>query len=261
MSRMNLIERMAHCYARGEQMPIKGHAKIILADPITGKPKEIVESDNMVTNAVASVLANNYCGTTDFSRIMPLRKLFGGVLLFQNALTENADLYNIPSDLVSPQIAHAGDLPNDTASVLRGSPVPSDFEITDTSIKQVWFWPTTAGNGTINSVCLCPSTMGNMGTKPFNAEFSPLSQLGMDTDIPNNSAVSKEDFYKYPISISQDGLKGKCIWISGTTFTETTVRHDFIKFGIMRDPNTWTKESERTATIRTFNLAKSSVHI
>lgn len=259
MSKLTLMEKVFSCAQRGEILPIKGHTKIILADPLTGKPKEIVESDNMVTNAVASVLANNYCGTTDFSRTMPLRKLFAGVMLFQNEMAESADGYNVPSDLINPMIAHAGDLANDTESFLRGSPVPSDYEITDTSIKQVFFWPTTHGNGTIRCCCCVPATFGNMGAKPFNDQFSPLSQLGMDTSIPNNMSVSKEDFYKYPISISADGLTGKCLWISGTTFTETTVRHDFTKFGIMRGINDWTKESERTATIRTFNINKTSV--
>ena len=259
MSKLTLMEKVFSCAQRGEILPIKGHTKIVLADPLTGKPKEIVESDNMVTNAVASVLANNFCGITDFSRIMPLRKLFAGVMLFQNEMTESADGYNVPSDLVNPMIAHAGDLANDTESFLRGSPVPSDYEITDTSIKQVFFWPTTHGNGTIRCCCCVPATFGNMGAKPFNDEFSPLSQLAMDNSLPNVPDVSKTYFYKYPISISADGLTGKCLWISGTTFSESTVRHDFTKFGIMRGINDWTLESERTATIRTFNLAKSSV--
>lgn len=261
MNKLSLVEKMISCYQRGETMPIKGHAKIVLADPITGKPKEIIESDNIVTNAVASILANNYEGTSDFqnSRLSPLRNLFGGVLLFQNPLTENADNYNVPSELVSPLIAHAGDVPNNTESLLRGSPVPADFEITDTSIKQVWFWPTTHGNGNINCVCLCPNTFGNMGTKPFNAEFSPISGFGITKSVPNSSTVSKEAFYKYPISISSDGQYGYCLWISGTTFTESKVRHDYTKFGIMRTQNDWQLAQERTATIRTFNLLKSSV--
>ena len=259
MSKLTLAEKVLICAQRGEPLPLKGHTKIVLADPITGKPKEVVESDNMITNAVASILANNYEGTSDFSLLMPLRNLFGGVLLFQNALTENANNFNIPSELVSPQIAHAGDLANDTESLLRGSPVPADFEYTDTSIKQVWFWPTTHGNGTIKTVCLCPNTMGNMGTKPFNAQFSPISGFGIWKQVPNDDAASKEAFYKYPIRISDDGQYGYCLWISGTTFYESKVRHDYTKFGIMRSNNDWQLAQERTATIRTFNLLKTSV--
>ena len=259
MSKLTLAEKVLICAQRGEPLPLKGHTKIVLADPITGKPKEVVESDNMITNAVASILANNYEGTSDFSLLMPLRNLFGGVLLFQNALAENANNYNIPSELVSPQIAHAGDLANDTESLLRGSPVPADFEYTDTSIKQVWFWPTTHGNGTIKTVCLCPNTMGNMGTKPFNDQFSPYSGFGIWKQVPSDDVASKEAFYKYPIRISDDGQYGYCLWISGTTFYESKVRHDYTKFGIMRTQNDWQLAQERTATIRTFNLAKTSV--
>lgn len=259
MSKLTLAEKVLICAQRGEPLPLNGHTMIVLADPITGKPKEVVESDNMITNAVASILANNYEGASDFSLLMPLRKLFGGVLLFQNALTENANNYNIPSEIVSPQIAHAGDLANDTESLLRGSPVPADFEYTDTSIKQVWFWPTTHGNGTIKTVCLCPNTMGNMGTKPFNDQFSPYSGFGIWKQVPSDDVASKEAFYKYPIRISDDGQYGFSLWISGTTFYESKVRHDYTKFGIMRTQNDWQLEQERTATIRTFNLLKSSV--
>ena len=254
MSKMNLFERMAQCYARGEQMPIKGHAKIILADPITGKPKEIVESDNMVTNAVADILSKNWSRIANFgsSNISPLRKLFSGVMCFQNEITENANNYNPPADNVNPMIAHAGDAPNDTASVLRGSPVPSDFEITDTSIKQVWFWPTTAGNGTIRNVSLCAgSHMGNMGLKPFNDEFSPLSAIGEEKIFDNtwNETISKQ----FPFTINANGKESCSIWIDGSTFKENKVRHDYLAFGIMRGVRDWQDISTRSATIRSGN--------
>ena len=250
MSKMNLYERIASCYAKGEEMPIKGHAKIILTDARDGTQK-VVESDNMVTNAVASLFSKNWSRLANFasSNINPINKLFSGVMCFQNEITENADNYNPPADDVNPMIAHAGDAPNDTASTLRGSPVPADFEITDTSIKQVWFWPTTAGNGTIRNVSLCAgSVMGNMGLKPFNDQFNPLSAFGNDVSTNNqwNLEISKQ----YPFNISDDGQTSWSVWIDGTTFTEYTSRHDYFKYGIMRGSSDWQDVANRSATIR-----------
>ena len=250
MSKLNLMDKIASCYAKAEEMPIKGHAKIILTDARDGTQK-IIESDNMVTNAVASLYSKNWSRLADFSssNIQPIRNLFSGVMCFQNEITENADNFDPPADDINPMIAHAGDAPNDTASTLRGSPVPADFEITDTSIKQVWFWPTTAGNGTIRNVSLCPgSVMGNMGLKPFNDEFNPLSTFGNDS-VSNNS-WNEEISKQYPFNISDDGQTSWSVWLDDTTFKEYTMRHDYFKFGIMRGTRDWQDVANRSATVR-----------
>lgn len=262
---ITLKDKIAYAVAHGEPLPLKGHTKLILEDVRDGSQK-VVESDNMITNAISSILANNWEGSADFSSLQPLRSLFGGVLLFQDEIEEDEDNYMPPNDLVNPLVAHAGDIANNTGSSLRGSPVTSDIEITDTSIKNVWLWDNSSGNGTIQTVCLCPDTLGNMGLKPYDEDasaisFNPLSNMtptwskGSDLFRP----VTKEAYYQYPISVDEDGKTGKALWISGTTFTETTVRHDWLSFGIMRDRKVWQKVSERTATIRTFDLNKSSV--
>ena len=75
MSNISIVERMVAAYAKGEPMPLKGHAKVILADGLTGKVQEVVESDNMVTNAVADILSKNWGGTAQFHTILPLRNL------------------------------------------------------------------------------------------------------------------------------------------------------------------------------------------
>lgn len=259
MGKITLHDRILMAKAHGEPLPLKGHTKLILEDIRDGSQK-VVESDNMITNAVSSILANNWEANTNFNSIMPLKKMFGGVMLFQDEIEEDEDNIMPPNDLVNPLVAHAGDLANDTGSLLRGSPVTSDFEITDTSIKSVWLWDNTQGNGTIQTVCLCSGKMGNMGLKPFNDEFCPIEGMAHYFNATGILyTADKESFYKYPISISEDGKTGKAIWISGTTFTETTVRHDWLAHGIMRTKTDWQKVSERTATIRTFNLAKSSV--
>ena len=127
MAKLTLVEKMLQAYTRGEPMPLKGHARIVLTDARDGTVKKVVESDNMVTNAVASILANNWNLKMNASAIQPLRKMFGGVLLFGENITESADNYNYPNQTLNPLYAHAGNEANDTVSTKRGSPVPADF--------------------------------------------------------------------------------------------------------------------------------------
>lgn len=250
---MNLFEKIAYAYQHNEPVPLKGHMRFILEDVRDGT-QQVEEVDNIITNALGSILNHNYNGNARFDSLMPMRKLLGGVFLFENQQTVNADNFNPPSELVNPLIAHAGDAANNTGSTLRGSPVVNDFVITDTSIKQVWLWDNTQGNGQygtghIESVSLVPALLGNMGLKPFNAEFNPLSTFG-GTSVVNN--VFNEDTAKqFPFNISDNGKTSVSLWLDGATFKEYNMRHDFFAFGIMRDANTWQTVNTRTATVRT----------
>ena len=242
---------------RGASVPLKGHMKVTFADALTGKPKEIIEKDNLITNAVADILGNNMCGLAQFNSIFPLRKLYAGVLVFQNSITENADNYAPVNDIQNPQIAHAGDEMNNTASLLRGNPIFSDYVETDTSIKQVWSWDATHGNGTWGCVCLCGGTLGNMGLKPFDDAYNPMSVIGERRSNTARVNFNEETAKKYPWSMDSAGKTGKSIWIEGTTFKEYTMRHDFLLHGIMRDADSWQVASTRTATIRSFTADKT----
>lgn len=247
---MKLIEKIKSANQNNEIVPLKGHIKLILEDVRDGTQK-VEEVDNLMTNAVASIFERNYCGLADFNQLLPLRSLYGGVCCFQNVQTENADNYYPPNDLVNPLIAHAGDIANNTGSLLRGSPVSNDFIITDTSIKQVWLWDNTQGNGHIESVSLVPAKLGNMGLKPYDTEFNPLSTFGNDQLSTNITAWSVDIAKQYPFSISNDGKTSRTVWLDNDTFTEYTVRHDYSAFGIMRGSRDWQDIQNRTATVRT----------
>lgn len=248
--KLSVVEKMVECYQRGEAMPLKGHARIEFADAITGKLKDVVEEDNLITNAVAQILAKNWSALANFNSLLPLKSMYSGALIFQNAMTESADNINPPNDLVNPMVAHAGDAMNDTQSMLRGNPIFSDFIEQDTSIKQVWGWDASHGNGTWGCICLCAgSRLGNMGLKPFDATINPLSTFGNDST--NNASWNLDISKQYPMSISSDGQTAKTIWIEDATFTEYTVRHDYFKHGIMRGSRDWQDVSNRSATIRT----------
>lgn len=258
---MNLIEKMVRAHQNNEPMPLKGHTKITLTDVKTGKAK-VIEKDNMVTKAVASILAHNYSGLTDFSRILPLRQLYSGCLLFQNEIIQNADNFNIPNEIDNPMIANAGDTAAATQSSTRGNPNATESEMTDTSLKQVWDWPTSAGNGTIRTVCLCPgSTLGNMGTKPIDNTINCWAPIAVNNNIGNIGmrTMTRELAKAYPISMDEDGQTGRAIWWTGTTFEEIVIRKDLSAFGIIRGIHEFAEVSSRTATVRSFTDNKANL--
>ena len=256
--KMKLTDAIRAQHLRGDSVGLKGHYKVTFSDALTGKAKEIIEKDNLITSAVAEIIAKNICGIGDMSTLFPLRNLYAGVMVFQNTLTESASNFLPPNDIANPLVAHAGDAMNDTQSLLRGNPDFSSFDIQDTYIKQVWTFSATKGNGTWGSLALCSGRMGNMGLKPFNDEFSPLSVIGeKKTTIGTWGTFNEETMKKYPWTVSADGQTCKSIWIEGTTFKEHTMRHDFLKHGIMRDADTWQLVNTRTATIRSFTANKS----
>lgn len=242
---------------RGDSLGLKGHYKVTFSDALTGKAKEVIEKDNLITSAVGEIIAKNICGIGNMSSLFPLRNLYAGVMVFQNALTESASNFLPPNDISNPLVAHAGNAMNDTQSLLRGNPDFSSFDIQDTYIKQVWSFSATKGNGTWGALALCSGLMGNMGLKPFNDEFTPLAVIGTGKANAERASFNEETAKKYPWSIDTDGQTCKSIWIEGTTFKEHTMRHDFLKHGIMRDADTWQLVSTRTATIRSFTANKS----
>lgn len=254
MTKLTLFDKIIACEKNGEHMPLKGHAKVILTDVRDGT-KKIVESDNIITNAVASIFSKSWSGLSRFEQLLPLKNLYGGVMCFQNPLVENANSFNPPSEEVSPMIAHCGNIANNTASTLRGSRVPADEEVTNTSIKMAFFWPATSGNGTISSVCLCPNTMGNMGLKPFDTQYSPLSVFGNDST--SNDSWNETVAMQYPFSIDDNGKYAMTVSLTsdGTTdyFVEKKIRHDYFSFGIMRGTRDWQLADTRKATVRGGN--------
>ena len=250
---MNLVEKIKYAYMHCEEMPLKGHVRIVLEDVRDGTQK-IEEGDNLITNAISSILNNNWGGLANMNALLPLKNLYGGVIMFQNAFSNpTANDFNPPSELVNPSIAHAGDEapPTGWTEKKRGTPVASEFVETDTSIKQTWLWDNTQGNGTINTVCLCPKALGNLGLTPSN-EGQYISRYSIGSAVPSTygSSYSRNLCIQNPFSISADGKTGKAIYYSGTEFEEITVRHDWIAFGVMRGSNDWQEVSHRTATVR-----------
>ena len=161
---------------------LKGHVKVTLHNLRTGK-NEIVEGDNIVTNALRDLFALNYLGGIDYSKLLPLYQTwFGGILCYDTAHTIDADNY-------FPQAghgltAHAGDEAPSTAAIInedlsRGSPLHVDTA-TDGQVTMTWEWGSEQGNGYVRSVSLTHKDTGNAGlgntSSAFQA-FEPLEQI------------------------------------------------------------------------------------
>lgn len=252
MNKLSLKEKIQDAKMHNETVPLKGHVKLILEDVRDGSQK-VEEGHNLITNAVASVLEDNWCGLANFASILPLKNQYGGCMLFQNSITPTAGNYNPPSELTNPLVAHAGNIApeSDWTGKKRGTPVPSEYLEDDTSIKQVWLWDNTQGNAPqISTVCLCPQNLGNYGLTPTQ-ERQYTSRYTIQSTLPRITSYSRNLCMQNPFSIDDDGKTGKAIYLSGTTFEEITVRHDWLAFGIMRNATTWQEVSSRTATVRT----------
>ncbi len=171
---------------------LKGKVKITLHNPTTGK-SEIIEGENIVTNAVRDMYLNNVMGGIDYSKTMPLwSNWFGGVLCFENAFTvdqqtgePDPDDYFIQGEGVNSCVGHAGGtvIPTDhDDDLLRGSPTSSAFQYSEDSVKQVWEWLPSHGNSnkTISALALTHKDTGDAGVgTPYYAfqNFSPFALI------------------------------------------------------------------------------------
>lgn len=145
-------------------MALKGSAKIELtgADGI----KKVVEHGNMITDAVKDLL---YAPRGEMSNIMRISdnnasyisQMFGGILLFEDTLNNDAADYYIPNLKIT---GYASQDAYNGLDIARGSFNQSESGLqTDGSYKLVWDFSTSQANGVIKSLGLCPNIMGQIG--------------------------------------------------------------------------------------------------
>lgn len=144
---------------------IKGKTEIVLTDVHTGRSQKILEH-NMMTNALNEIFKQE--GYMKDASIMydstfqpPYQTVLGGILLFDKAIPENASTYFAPAGTNLTACGVYG-VKNSTADTLRGD-FNSDESVVDTnarSVKYVYDFATSKGNGTIASVCLTSACGG-----------------------------------------------------------------------------------------------------
>lgn len=173
---------------------LKGKVKITLHNCRTGK-NEVVEGENIITNAVADIFANNYLGGIDYSKLMPLwSKWYGGILVYKEPHSDTTDPtdYFIKGDGVNEVIAHAGDTAPSSAAIIaedlkRGSPL--SVTRTENSVTQTWEWGSSQGNGQISALSLCHKDVGNAGTGSPSSAFRAFQPFALiqGSQLPNSN--------------------------------------------------------------------------
>lgn len=261
---MNLFDKIMQATARGEKLPIEGRTKIILTDVETGE-QEIIEKKNMVTNAVADIFAKNILGITQFTEangMLPMWKLFGGVMCFENSLTADADNIWPENETENPMVANAGQTPTAQTTGTRGN--PQTPEVDENKIKLIWNWPTTSGNGTISAVALTSSIGGDCSLKPDgtspmwktitpemrNVNVFALSSVGDERDYNRNFAIAA------PIEINEDG-NGVSLYLNGDQLEEVITSHSFNSAKLLESNIAWPADKYRELSTRTATLSRS----
>lgn len=187
---------------------LKGHVKVTLRN-VHNHKTEVIEGDNIVTNAVADILGANYLGAVDYSKIFGTeglwKKWYGGVLCYASAhptiTVDNEEVldptnYYPQADNVNHLTAHAGQNSIDPLhddDLRRGNPTTAAFIKSESSIKQVWEWGTTHGNGTISALSLTHSDVGDAGLGSTHYAFQQFTPF----DTIDNLGENAHDKYDY----------------------------------------------------------------
>lgn len=255
---------------------LHGHTKIILTDVKTGE-QEIHEKDNLVTDAVATIFAKNLWGTKNYEELLPLTDMFGGVLCFEDELTESATNIWLPSESENKVIAHCGQTAHSSASTTRGNyngtlskPIPEADDI-KTGFRFVYDFPTNVGNGQISSLALTHKWLGDIGTRPVEAVDGETLLI----DNTNKTKVYEEDG-EYPsfddalfcaLDIDDTNGTGTHVYLSDTNgntslIVKELVNGGIIKRGINQKLGYFDVESTHTITLtRAFRARNSAVCI
>ena len=170
---------------RSDFPKLKGHLKIELKDS-KGRAVKTIEGDNMITDALKDIFASNYCGALDYRKMLPLySKMLGGILCFgTNTLDVTSEGaakdYFIPDNSTHPVIAHAGQTESSygqTDDTKRGSPLDTSMIVQDGSVTLAWEWGSAAGIGTIVSLGLTHSDVGDAGTGSTSQAFANMKPV------------------------------------------------------------------------------------
>ena len=151
-------------------MALKGTTRIELTNVKTGQ-KEVIEKDNLVTNAAMLAMTQNplgvlYQNTNGWfiKNMLPLcPNAFGGILCFEKAIEESAD--NIYPPAGNHMVACSSNDVNPGESTIRGSMNQTESGPLEdwTGYRFVFDFGTSQGNGTISAVCLTSKFGGIAG--------------------------------------------------------------------------------------------------
>lgn len=244
---------------------IKGKAKVILTNEKTGRVEQI-EHDNLLTDAVKNIFRYNFNMGANMPNLLPMDKLFGGVLLFRDQVANpTADMVYPWGENINPMVACAGDEGHNTRNPYRGNPnaIASTISPDGRTRVKVWEWNTSQGNGTIGSLSLTSGVCGNMGLKPYDYEYDWVNFQSNNADkgfqwqsdtVPSNNMdewtreecdqrpqIVEYGNGEYGLNVGYDPEAGE--------FYERKVEHPFLKVGFEAGATDWILRAERKCSI------------
>ena len=217
----------------------KGHTKITLTNVETGE-EQIIEKDNMVTNAVRDFLNQDAFGLFDLNNdhLTPLRNMFGGVMCFENPIEENANNYAVPSESANPLTAHAGQTGHNSPSTKRGNPNGDLSGETNggKGYKFVWDFAVNQGVGQISTVCLTHQLAGDNGTLPypeFDQNLTPRIDFSTTTWAKAVQHGTRDVAIQKPCIYDPETRQGISLFFSATNKVDVIrVQGDSYKLGL-----------------------------
>lgn len=177
---------------------LKGHTKIELKNEKTGEI-QVVEKNNMVTNAVQRLFSDTFStltpyNTNSLNNILPIcPNAIGSILLFEKQLDNDKDNIIIPMD--NTCIGYASNDINTTQDTKRGSMNQTESGPIENGYKFVWDFATSQGNGQISSIGLSNkfAGLGYLDGSIQNIHQSYIAcELG--TNLLSNTYISIQNY-------------------------------------------------------------------
>lgn len=137
--------------------PIHGHVTFELFDAKTRDLVQKVEKDNLVTSALSRLLNNVAGGAESYldDLVMPVAtKALGGLMLFDDRLTEDVDNIQFPANA---NLVGYGLRDVNTSDVKRGSLNSAESGRISNGYRSVWDFGTSQANGNIAAAALMNS--------------------------------------------------------------------------------------------------------
>lgn len=232
---------------------LHGHVRVETRSRWTGKVIDSQEKDNLVTNAAQKMLqimqwsgsqVPNAYWTPIYSRLL------GGIMLFDNTLTESANNISFPPSAKLVGFAGQG---SDSGNVMCGSRNSAESVFSSNGFTTVWDFLTSQANGTIASIAR--TSYMNKYNPCFGYEYASYSWNNSQNGIaPAVTALGYDETngYLYLACTSASTVDG----ISFNTSTIYRAKLNIEKIGLIIPP----LRASRMEPLKTLTSADGTIY-
>lgn len=227
---------------------LKGHVRIDLHNHKTGL-KDRYEQENLITKAVDYITPFYISGgATLTNMLLPLyKRALGGIMLFDDLLTESRDNIWLPSD--AHLVGFAGQ--TQTFDDLQGSLNTSESSVGSTGATTVWDFATNQAKGLIKSVALTGvNSNGSYACTPFARNANMFHRIYDDGAMFRAIPITFKDNYFYYISIPSDDS-------TATTSHTVEVRKQYVAINKLKVADAIESYGARSEVIDTITITTS----